>query len=63
MNDIPLLKRIAETKKSVILSTGTSSLKEIINTVNYLQSQKVKKFSILYCVSNYPAKIEDFNII
>ncbi len=62
MNDIPLLKRIAETKKSIILSTGTSSLKEIINTVNYLQSQKVKKFSILYCVSNYPAKIEDFNL-
>ena len=62
MNDLPLIKRVAETKKPIILSTGTSNLKEITKTVNYLKSLKVKKFSIMYCVSNYPANIEDFNL-
>ena len=62
MNDFPLIKRIAKTQKPIILSTGTASLKEITETMNYIKSLKVKKISILYCVSSYPAKIDDFNL-
>jgi len=62
MNDFPLIKKIANTKKPIILSTGTANLKEITETMNFIKSLKVKKISILYCVSSYPAKIDDFNL-
>ncbi len=62
MNDYPLLNRVIKTKKPIIISTGTSNLKEISEVMRYLKKHKVKKISLLYCVSNYPAIIKDFNL-
>tara|TARA_B100001057_G_C22862247_1_gene955003 strand:+ start:2669 stop:3745 length:1077 start_codon:yes stop_codon:yes gene_type:complete len=62
MTDIPLIKKIASTKKRIIISTGMASLKEIETTFNYAKSFGIKKITLLYCVSNYPSKIEDFNL-
>ena len=62
MTDIPLIKKIAKTKKPMIVSTGTSSLKEIEETVLTAKKYGANDLSLLYCVSNYPAKKEDFNL-
>jgi|TARA_Y100000294_G_scaffold163877_1_gene170158 pseudaminic acid synthase len=62
MNDLPLIKKVAKTKKPLIISTGTSSLNEITKAYNAAKNYGVRKIILLYCVSNYPAKIEDFNL-
>ena len=62
MTDIPLVKRIASTKKPIIISTGMASLKEIDLTYKTAKNNGAKDITLLYCVSNYPAKNSDFNI-
>lgn len=62
MRDLPLIKKIVSTKKHIIISTGMASLNEIENTFNAAKFYGAKKISLLYCVSNYPSKISDFNL-
>ena len=62
MNDFPLLERVIKTKKPMIISTGTSDLKEIKEVMSYVRKKKSNKVSLLYCVSNYPASYKDFNL-
>ena len=61
INHLPLIKRIAETKKPLIISTGMSQIKDIDLAVNFAKKNGSKEIIILYCVSNYPSKVEDFN--
>ena len=62
INNFLLLTKISKLKKKIILSTGMSSYKEIDTAVKILKSKGLtrNKISILYCVSSYPTKIEDF---
>lgn len=62
MDCLPLLKKIASTKKPIIISTGMASLQEIKKSVTFLEKHGARKIIILYCVTAYPAKIEDFNL-
>ena len=62
MTDIPLIKKIASTKKPIIISTGMASLDEIQETFNIASKYGAKDITLLYCVSNYPSKNTDFNI-
>jgi sialic acid synthase SpsE len=62
LTDLPLIEKVAKTKKKVIISTGMSSLKEIETAYNCANKYGAKEVILLYCVSNYPAKIEDFNL-
>ena len=62
MNDFPLLQKVIKTKKPIIISTGTSNLREIKEVMNFVKKNKAKKVSLLYCVSNYPATSKDFNL-
>jgi pseudaminic acid synthase len=62
INHIPLIKRIAQTKKPIIISTGTADLKEIDFAYEVANQSGAKNIILLYCVSNYPAKISDFNL-
>jgi len=61
MNHIPLIKKIARTKKTIIISTGMANLKEIDLAYNTVKKNGAKEIILLYCVSNYPSKISDFN--
>jgi pseudaminic acid synthase len=61
MNHIPLIKRIAQTKKPIIISTGMANLKEIDIAYKKAKKNGAKEIILLYCVSNYPSKISDFN--
>jgi len=62
MTDLPLIKKIAKTKKPMIISTGMASLEEIKTTFDVAKRNGANDISLLYCVSNYPSKIEDFNL-
>ena len=62
MTDLPLIKKIASTKKPIIISTGMASLKEIDLTYKTAKKYGANDITLLYCVSNYPAKNSDFNI-
>ena len=62
MSDVPLIKKICKTQKPLIISTGLAKLKDIEKIYKILKSNNCKKFVFLYCVSSYPAKIEDFNL-
>ena len=62
MTDIPLIKKIAKTKKPMIISTGMANLKEIKTTFEIAKKNGAKDITLLYCVSNYPSAISDFNL-
>ena len=62
MTDIPLIKKIASTKKPMIISTGMANLKEIELTYKTAKKYGSKDITLLYCVSNYPSKNSDFNL-
>ena len=61
MNHIPLIKKIAQTKKPIIISTGMANLREIDLAYKTAKKNGAKEIILLYCVSNYPSKISDFN--
>ena len=62
MNDASLVKAVAKTKKPIILSTGLANMKEIGNSVKIAKKYGCKDLTLLYCVSNYPSKKNDFNL-
>jgi pseudaminic acid synthase len=61
MNHVPLIKKIAQTRKPIIISTGMANLKEIDLAYKIAKKNGAKEIILLYCVSNYPSKISDFN--
>lgn len=61
-NHFPLLKRIAKTKKPVLISSGTSKLNELYESISYLRKNGVKDIVLFKCTSNYPASPENTNL-
>ena len=62
LTDLPLIKKISETSKPIIISTGMANLKEIHEAIQIIKKTKNNKFIILYCVSNYPSELKDFHL-
>jgi pseudaminic acid synthase len=62
MTDLNLVKKVSQTKKPIIISTGMANLKEIETTVKVARKNGAKDITLLYCVSNYPSSINDFNM-
>ena len=63
INHIPLLRKVAKTKKPVIMSIGASSLSEIEEAVNTLKSEGCGELILLKCTSAYPALHSDANLV
>lgn len=61
-NHLPLLKKIAQTGKPVIMSTGISTLADIEIAVKTLRENGCKDLVLLKCTSTYPATPENTNI-
>ena len=57
-NDV-LLRRIAETGKPALLSTGASTLEEIRDAVDLLRGNGCPEVALLHCTLSYPTKAED----
>lgn len=62
LTNIKLLNIIAKEKKHTFISTGMSSLKEIKSAISIFKKNKCK-FTILHCISSYPSKEEDLNLL
>lgn len=60
--DIPLLQKIGQTKKPVIMSRGMASVEEIELAIKTLRDTGCSDLIILHCVSSYPAKPEEMNL-
>ncbi len=60
--DLLLIKKIAKTKKPIIISTGMASKKEIHEAVNCAKKNGCKQIALLKCTSTYPAPIKDANL-
>ncbi|MGE0614877.1 MAG: N-acetylneuraminate synthase family protein [Bacteriovoracia bacterium] len=57
----PLLEKITEFNRPIILSTGMSEEAEIKQVVGYLKSRGAD-FALLHCNSTYPASFSDLNL-
>ena len=62
MTDLLLIKKISQTKKPIIISTGMASMEEIELAYRTAKNYGAKDITLLYCVSNYPSKNTDFNL-
>jgi pseudaminic acid synthase len=61
--DWPLLKRIAATRKPVIMSTGVSRLADLDESVALLRQNGCSDLILLKCTSTYPASPENTNLL
>ena len=60
--DLELLKKVAQTKKPVIISRGMTSLEDLELAYKTLKDNGCPSVAILHCVSAYPAEPEDMNL-
>lgn len=60
--DIPLLRRIAQTGKPIIMSTGMATLSEIDEALHFIRAEGNQQIALLKCTSAYPAPPEESNL-
>lgn len=61
--DWPLLKKIASTRKPVIMSTGLATLADLDEAVKVLRRNGCDDLILLKCTSTYPATPENTNLL
>ncbi|QED49197.1 pseudaminic acid synthase [Cytobacillus dafuensis] len=62
-NDLPLIKKVASTGKTMIISTGMATAAELDETVSAARNAGCKDIILLKCTSTYPATSENTNIL
>ncbi len=62
-NHLPLIKKVAQTGKPVILSTGMASVSELQDAVDAIRAEGNEQIILLKCTSAYPATASDANIL
>ena len=62
ITDHILIKKIAQTGKPVIISSGMASLNELNDAITLLRENGTTQIAMLKCTSAYPAKPEDANL-
>ena len=60
--DLPLIQKIAQTGKPVILSTGMASLAEIEEAIHAIRNEGNNQIALLKCTSAYPALPGEMNL-
>ena len=60
--DLPLLRRIAQTGRPIIMSTGMASLAELDESVSTIRAEGGTQLALLKCTSAYPAPPEEMNL-
>jgi len=61
--DIPLIEKVAETGKSMVLSTGMASLEEIFDAAEAAFAVGKENTAFLHCVSGYPTPANHANLL
>lgn len=63
ISHIPLLKKVAKTKKPIILSSGLADFDDLKLAIKTIRKIGNNKIIVLQCVSAYPASIEESNLL
>jgi len=61
--DIPLIKKVAQTGKPMIISTGMATLSELDETVRTVRDAGCEQLILLKCTTSYPAAAENSNVL
>lgn len=62
IDNVPYLRRIAESGKKVIISTGMCNMEDIEFAVKTLRNSGAEDITILHCNTEYPTPMEDVNL-
>lgn len=62
ITNLPLLIRIAQTGKPIIMSTGMCTMEEIRTALDVLEQNGAGQISLLHCNTEYPTPFEDVNL-
>ena len=62
ITNLPYLRKIAQTNKPVILSTGMATLGEIEAALEVLKNNGTTDVTILHCNTEYPTPMSDVNL-
>ena len=60
--DLPLVRRVAQTGKPIIMSTGMATLAEIDEAVRTARDAGATQIALLKCTSAYPALPQEMNL-
>lgn len=60
--DLPLIKRVAQTGKPMIMSTGMANEEEIREAIQTARENGCQELVVLHCVSGYPAPADQYNL-
>jgi pseudaminic acid synthase len=60
---LPLIKKVASTGKTMIVSTGMASIAELDEMVCTIRDAGCEQFILLKCTSTYPATPENSNVL
>lgn len=63
INDIPLIKQVAKVGKPIIMSTGIADYNDIKIALDACYEMGNKDVSLLKCTSEYPASLEQANLL
>jgi N-acetylneuraminate synthase len=62
LTNTPLLRRVARTKKPIVLSVGASTIAEIDQALETLRSAGAESIALLHCILNYPTSDDNANL-
>ena len=62
LTNLSFLRYLARKKLPLIISTGMATLEDVRAAVDVVRSEGCNEFSLLHCVSNYPADPRDVNL-
>ena len=62
LTNIPFIKHVARKNKSILLSTGGSTLIEIKNAVKAIEEVSVSNIAIMHSILSYPTEYNDANL-
>lgn len=61
--DLPLIRRVAQTGKPIIMSTGMATIAELDEAVHTVRENGCHELTLLKCTSSYPATPEGSNLL
>ncbi|MEH6588499.1 MAG: pseudaminic acid synthase [Halioglobus sp.] len=60
--DLPLIRKVAQTGKPIVMSTGMATLEEIGEAIEAAREEGAREIAVLHCTAAYPAPPEEANL-